>query len=439
MPDKKTAVILIHGIGEQRPMDTLWSFMRAAWSDDDDLVDAHNGVVYAKPDLVSESFDLRRLTTRNFKGPDGRRVDFFEYYWAHLMTGNTLGGVGRWFASLFLRMPSNLPPGYLGYWIAVWLTGLVVAAAAILIILSREDVSGWWGLGAALAGPLASFIVSALIIPRVGDAARYLRAEPDNIAARQKIRRGGIALLEKLQATGKYDRTIVVGHSLGSVIAYDILNHAWAQLNRQNMKALHGEGSPAIVALSALETAGANLLDAQGEDATASARTQYRNAQRAYRRTLAEGESPVWLVSDLITLGSPLGKADILLADDEQAFDQKKKRRDYPTSPPVYEYRNARYDRFSYPAEAKAGRIPHHGAVFAPTVWTNHYFPTFALVLGDPISGAVGQHFGRGVKDVGLPLERTRFQHLDYWKGSKPSSEAVRRLRQALNFRDKEE
>lgn len=46
---------------------------------------------------------------------------------------------------------------------------------------------------------------------------------------------------------------------------------------------------------------------------------------------------------------------------------------------------------------------------------------------------------GSGVRDVRLPLKRTRFQHLDYWKGSKPSSEAVRRLRQALNFRDKEE
>lgn len=114
-------------------------------------------------------------------------------------------------------------------------------------------------------------------------------------------------------------------------------------------------------------------------------------------------------------------------------------RRDYPTCPPVYEYRNQKYDRFSYPPEAKIGRLPHHGAVFAPSVWTNHFFTNFALVLGDPISGAVAPHFGRGVKDVRLPLVRGRFQHLDYWLRSKPASQAVARLRQALNLRDRDE
>lgn len=58
------------------------------------------------------------------------------------------------------------------------------------------------------------------------DAARYLNAAPANIAERHAIRRDGIALLKKLHdpASG-YDQIVIVGHSLGSVIGYDMLKH----------------------------------------------------------------------------------------------------------------------------------------------------------------------------------------------------------------------
>jgi hypothetical protein len=261
------------------------------------------------------------------------------------------------------------------------------------------------------------------------------------VEARQRIRAGGVALLRKLGASGDYDRIVLVGHSLGSVIAYDILTEAWAEVDPDRLRELHTSGSDLLARLTALEEAGAALLGA-GPQQDAWARISYRNAQRAYRRVLvaAADSDPVWLVSDLVTLGSPLGKADLLLADDAAAFNIRKARREFPSCPPAYEYWAEDAKQFSYP-RGKGQRIPHHAAPFAPTVWTNHYFPTSLLVLGDPIAGAASPHFGPGVEDVPLKHRFLRFEHLDYWAGTGPDtpSEAVRALRKALNIRDQDE
>ena len=72
-----------------------------------------------------------------------------------------------------------------------------------------------------------------LIVDYVGDAARYLSPLPRNIRLRQKIRGECVRLLRTLHASGEYDRIIVVGHSLGSVIAYDAITHLWQEFNEE--------------------------------------------------------------------------------------------------------------------------------------------------------------------------------------------------------------
>lgn len=74
----KQAVVVIHGIGEQRPMDTVRGFVDA-------LMLAPNKPnkpkFWSKPDPMSELFELRKLTT-----PQSRTLpptDFYEYYWAY--------------------------------------------------------------------------------------------------------------------------------------------------------------------------------------------------------------------------------------------------------------------------------------------------------------------------------------------------------------------
>ena len=71
MPTKmKQAVLLIHGIGEQRPMDTLRGFVDAVWTTDDAIHHKHAiAGIFSKHDKISGNFELRRLTTtKNKKG-----------------------------------------------------------------------------------------------------------------------------------------------------------------------------------------------------------------------------------------------------------------------------------------------------------------------------------------------------------------------------------
>jgi len=61
------AVVVIHGMGEQIPMDTIKGFIDAAWQKCD--VITANGLpdpteVWSKPDARTGSLELRRITTR---------------------------------------------------------------------------------------------------------------------------------------------------------------------------------------------------------------------------------------------------------------------------------------------------------------------------------------------------------------------------------------
>lgn len=260
---KRTAVIIIHGIGEQHPMDTLWSFLDAAWANDRTLVADYDKELYSKPGIVADNYELRRVTTRKCDPPDPRRFDFYEYYWAHMMQGNTLASVWRWLGSLFIRPPWKLPPGYLGYWLVGWTVGLVALGLAIWGHFFG-DFPSWLTTLLAVLGVVGGPITNGILVPYVGDAARYLRSDPGNVEARQRIRAGGVDLLRKLHDTGDYDRIVVVGHSLGSVIAYDMLTQAWAEVAPDRLSELHGQVPELAKLLKDMEKAGGLLKDAAG-------------------------------------------------------------------------------------------------------------------------------------------------------------------------------
>ena len=58
-------------------------------------------------------------------------------------------------------------------------------------------------------------INAAFLQPYLGDAARYFRNSPANVAVRRAIRKEAVDTLERLHNCGLYDRIIVVAHSLG--------------------------------------------------------------------------------------------------------------------------------------------------------------------------------------------------------------------------------
>jgi hypothetical protein len=414
MPTRQ-AVVLIHGIGEQRPMDTLRGFVDAVWVQDTAIHDPHavkgaHTLMWSKPDTVSDSFELRRLTTPRNSG--GARTDFIEFYWAHMMKGTNYGHLFAWARSLLLRRPSTVPPQLkLAYWLS-----LIAAALALSSIIyamwadagtNQTHWNRWLSVFASLVLlPAVGFIAKNV----VGDAARYLHVAPANVQRRHEIRKAGVALIKALHDRG-YDRIIVVGHSLGSVIGYDILTHAWMDYHAAEPTARE----PSTAALDALEAA------ARSDEPLAVDRLQM--LQHAYlREVVANGNR--WRVTDFITLGSPLAHAPILMATSVAQLSARQADREFPTCPPALETVTRNHQeirRFSFETDrrkADSYRIPHHAAVFGPTRWSNLYFPNRMIVVGDLVGGPLAHVFGRGIHDVSIQttLRHGLLSHTLYWQ-----------------------
>ena len=420
----RQAVLLIHGIGEQRPMDSLRGFVRAVWTLDTDIHHPYAGHdVWSKPDSVSKSFELRRLTTpQNVKEI---RTDFFEFYWAHLMQGTTFGHVFGWARRLLLRNPGTVPVHLrLAYWVVVGLCALAVVFAIVASGTGRNRLvlpALVSTLISVLLLPLAGFVLRSI----VGDAARYLDPAPHNVQRRHEIRHAGVELLKTLHARG-YDRIILVGHSLGSVIGYDILTHAWPLYNTVGEEGVE----KTIDALEALEATARD--PASGVAAP---------KQRAYFDELRANGNP-WRVTDFVTLGSPLAHAEILMARDRDDLGARQQARELPTCPPWLEEvtrDGQKIGRFSFDA-ARGHRWPHHAAMFGPTRWTNLYFPASWLIKGDLIGGPIAPVFGRGIRDIAVTtsLRGGFLGHTLYWRwpDGTPVPRHITELRCALDLTD---
>lgn len=424
----RQAVLLIHGIGEQKPMDTLRGFVDTVWSRDTKIHNRFAGSsVWSKPDTVSASYELRRLTTP--KNTAGIRTDFFEFYWAHLMKGTSYGHVLSWARALLVRNPASVPRHLRMAWWLIVLLLVVAAGFAIYALLAFRGADAklpaWLSATISLVLlPIGGFVVRAI----VGDAARYLRPEPTNIQRRHEIRHAGVELLKTLHGRG-YDRIIVVGHSLGSVIGYDILTYAWVDYNDK----AYNTGD--MRALEALERLAADRRAAATSE-------ELQAAQRRYFEEMRQHDN-AWRVTDFVTLGSPLAHAAILLAKDAADLVTKQVARELPTCPPTIETskkKGLEVHRFSF-GDDDDHRVPHHAAVFGPTRWTNLYFPCHAIVKGDLIGGKLRAVFGSGIRDRDVRTSQRGgfFSHTLYWTYPRDAEEApshITALREALDLAD---
>jgi hypothetical protein len=416
--DVSQAVIVIHGIGEQHPGATLRHLVGSGALDDP----VGEGV-WVKPDRHSESFELRKVT---FSGDFERqlpRTDVFELYWAHMIRDTQLGQVIGWARKLLLRRP---PPALRGAWVTLW---LVIVAVAVLGIVSVVRTLPWLAAATVVLGFVWRGLLKAVVVKVLGDAPRYLLPLPDNVALRQQIREAGVDLIERLHGEG-YDRIVILGHSLGSVIAYDIITNAWIAMNRDHC-------SPH----DAKFTASVEVEKHLGREIAV------EDAQRLQHVAWSElrANTQPWRVTDLVTVGSPLTYADYLLAGSRAELDGFKRDRILPACPPQPEleastgHLRVTYDRgFATPFRTKPGtfRTYHHAAPFAVTRWTNLYFKSGAGALaGDIVGGPVAPLFGPWIRDVELPLPRWWLAHTLYWRKIKPPDEHLAELREALDLR----
>jgi hypothetical protein len=457
----KQAIVVIHGIGEQVPMETLRDFVHGVWQTDDNIAPKKAEhprplEVWSKPDERTGSLELRRITTRETHTtptfPGGVRSDFYELYWADLSAGSTWGHITNWLCGLLWRNPcTQVPRVVLPAWIALWGFSLLIVLSFAIAMLPRDVLKAslpwvagheiWWSWGFLLVTGALTWIGQKVVIPYVGRIVRYTRAIPDNIDARAKIRARGLALLDQLHKA-EYQRIIVVGHSLGSILAYDLVSYYWAmRIAPRTVSSVTSE----FAALREVEAAVRELNREKSDEAV----VRFRNAQSALCRALRSRRAPKegkadsrWLITDLVTLGSPLGHAEFLLARDRKGFEDSRDAREFPVNPPVREVVELKHiaaaldasllEENSDPKELmsfhfKEGDkrwILHHAAPFAAVRWTNIHDPARFIFWGDIVSRPAAPLFGKGVVDVNLRDVRKQhgkrakprcFTHTAYW------------------------
>lgn len=409
---KRRAIVLIHGIGEQRPMSTLRSFVESLLEPvQGDLEGAP--LYYVKPDTLDDTFELRQLIVTK-----PSKVDFYEYYWAHLMPDTTWNRVINWFWLMMWRKPGDVPRRIFPLWLSSWLILI-----AILGLLIGDAVSHFSGAEAAATHwpallSLALAALSGSLLAYIGDAAVYFGQSPKNIEARQQIRARGLQLLNNLMRDERYASITVVGHSLGSVIGYDAISLCWQDFLRQSRErylASCNAGAPLPANIGAVMKA-ERAAKAQPESFNLD---DWRNLTAAVRAELA-GNGHNWKICDFITLGSPLTHANLLMATSNADFAKRKRQRELPTCPPTREEKGFSYYQRIRDARGKwrSIRMLHHAAQFAATDWTNIYFVSRRLPSGDLVGGPVAPLFGPGVRDIPVTTN-IRFgllSHIRYWQ-----------------------
>jgi len=408
----RQAVVIIHGIGEQRPMETLRSFVLGVLGS----TQRPNGTraFYSKPDPNADTFELRRY--RAFQGRTDS--DFIEFYWQHLMPVAAWRFLFIWLWLLMKRPVKSMPPRFVSLWWVAWIAFILVALAILASVLS------WVGIdvpqmplatklpwGAAVIGASVGFLVRAF----VGDAAVYLNPHPRTVQARNAIRSSGVALIERLQFDGRYDRIVVVGHSLGSVIGYDILSFAWHRASEEFRRKVEAGGLPADTPSQSALAAAEKLAKTGGPNLN----QQWQTASRAVAVEFTQ-LGLKWLVTDFVTLGSPLAHGSLLLAHGPADFTRRVGERELPVSPPFREDgTHFSYQRAGRSSGGKrqSARVPDHAAVFALTTWTNLYFPCRAFFYGDVIGGSIAASFGPAIADraVATKIRKGWLAHTSYW------------------------
>ncbi|SFS96492.1 hypothetical protein [Marininema halotolerans] len=228
---KKFTFLIIHGMGEQQEFSTLDLFTRNLMN----VLHAHTQT----PILLEHCHDPLHPVIENFvrltySDPTPTQLDLHEYYWAPTSERSiSFKEIIQWLihaskgAKHFYQTHQALAAKY--DWDSTLTTldqlylkeiGGVTEGVGSLPIL-RQKLPHW-------LEPLLRLIMSnseKLVVDYLGDVATYTTTDKrlSQYATRLEILNGAIAkvryLLEK-----DCEHLILLGHSLGSVIAYDVLN-----------------------------------------------------------------------------------------------------------------------------------------------------------------------------------------------------------------------
>ena len=99
--EPRQAVVLIHGIGNQKPLATANRFVNA-------LVNREER--WSKPDRLSSSYEMRRYQVKKNHGHRRPATDIYELYWADKVPGTVVGHTLAWLRGQLLRWPRDVSP-----------------------------------------------------------------------------------------------------------------------------------------------------------------------------------------------------------------------------------------------------------------------------------------------------------------------------------------
>jgi hypothetical protein len=418
----RTAVVIVHGMGEQLPLDTLNQFIKTALP----KVEGERRY-FSRPERVTDSYEARRhlaaKQTKNGKLLYGQ-TEFFEYHWSYLMTDNKLGDLLPTVRRMLFRKPSTVPFGLRRVWWLVWT--LIITLTAIVIIALIRGIVEEFTLAGILAATLPAIVAGILfrLLKSAGnvvtksfvDVVRYLDRSPRSYEVRRAIRKGMIDLLRAIHDKDRYSRVIIVAHSLGAYIAYDAIAYLWPQMSKLHCGPISKSQPLPLRGLPELEAAAERVLQHPVEEPNEDQMGEllhFRAKQFELWKGLREQGSP-WLVTDFISVGTPMYFAHLLYTKTRAEFDQLVRTAELPRCPPRHTDQTVEGPDLAgvrYGWNNQGRIVLTHGAPFAVVRWTNLYFPAEKSWNGDWFGGPLRSLFGKGILDHSimgnLPGRRT--------------------------------
>jgi hypothetical protein len=265
---KRTAFVIIHGIGEQSPFETLDAFTA-------NFIRSFGNVQLSHA-IATRSDASGKIWQENFiqvEREQGFPIDLHEFYWAYITEEKiTIPETVKWVEQTlaatkkYYKKNVELQKNYEER------RGTKRFPLARVLLLLRLAVFAlpFFQLFGILFSPFSHFPpltwiskLSRIVLNKfgwivtgyIGDVAIYTTTDEKSkyYRIRQQILNESQTLVEALLNDDAYDRVIIAGHSLGSVIAYDTLN-------RINVKANLPEGKKLpIKKLAGLITFGSPL------------------------------------------------------------------------------------------------------------------------------------------------------------------------------------
>ncbi len=432
---QRQAVVVIHGMGEQRPNRTLRGFVRSLADQIGQKEGVAKPIVYEKPDKISGTYETRSMVMLRDLTVGRPTTHFYEFYWAHHMRDTSWKHITGWLGRLLWWKPCAVPRRLAKVFYTLW--GLLPVTILLSIFvwpnLKVQGIVRWIsGIGwltFLLAGAVG-FIKSA-ILNSMGDAARYMSDSPDNIGQRQKIREEGVQLLKHLHTAKDekglplFGRIIVVSHSLGTAVAYDLLRLMWVEYSETYDKAAPPFENTALTKME--------------EHCNGTLPTGYLQLQHdCWKMQRRAGNE--WLITDLVTMGCPLAYFEYLIVGKKAEFEERKKEREYPTCPPVVDPVHQYHWPIRRPGNEwempwKELHLLSYSSLYACIRWTNLFYST------DFVGGPLQPILGEGIQDIKVTSYRWYrwllpypFGHTKYWYDKPTSYKAMKEIEKALGL-----